>query len=88
MWTAVSQRAREAEMSDRHTLIEEEAGKVAEQGLNTLCEVAWELTTSHVAQSIFFVQLPTPFWEKRAPLRSRGRRDLFNENESPTENDL
>jgi sarcosine oxidase gamma subunit len=64
--------AREVEQSSRHTLIEE-AGEAAERGLNTLCKVAWELATCHVAQSIFSIQLPTPFWEKHAPLRSRGR---------------
>jgi hypothetical protein len=38
-----------------------------------------------VVQSIFSIQLPTSFWEKRAPLRSRGSHGLFTENESPTE---
>jgi len=75
------------ERSDQRTLIEE-AGEAAEQGQNTLCEVAWELATSRVVQSIFSVQLPTPFREKRAPLRSCGRRSLFNENESSTETSL
>jgi hypothetical protein len=42
-------KAREAERSDRRTLIEEEAGEAAERGLNTLCKVAWELATCHVA---------------------------------------
>jgi hypothetical protein len=81
---AMSQSVGEAKRSDRRTLIEE-AGEAAERGLNTLCEVVWELATSRVVQSIFSVQLPTSFWEKRAPLRSRGRRNLFNENESPIE---
>ena len=80
----MSWRAGEAERSDRCTLIEEEAGESDKRGLNTLCEVVWELTTSHVVQSIFSIQLSMPFWEKRAPLRSRGRRGIFNENESPT----
>jgi hypothetical protein len=77
--------AREVERSDRLTLIEEEAGERLSLGLNTLCKVAWELATSLVAQSIFSVQLPTPFWEKCGPLRLRGRQGLFNKNESPTE---
>jgi len=84
MWMVASQRAREVEWSDRRTLIENKMGEAAERGLNTLCKVVWELATSHVVQSIFFVQLPMPFREKRAPLRSRGRRGLFNENKSPT----
>ena len=88
MWTVASQRAREAKWSDRRTLIEDEAGDVAKYGLNTLYEVAWELTTSCVVQSILCVQLPTPFWEKRSLLRSCGRRGLFNENESPTKTGL
>ena len=88
MWTAASQRARETEWSDRHTLIEEEAGEVVEWGLNTLYEVAWELTTSRVVQSIFSIQFPMPFHENCAPLRLRERRGLFNENESPTETGL
>jgi len=58
------------EQSDQRMLIEVEAGEAAEQGLNTLREVVWELTTSRVVQSIFSVQLPTPFQDKRAPLRS------------------
>ena len=75
VWTVTSQRAREVEQSDQHTLIEV-AGEVAERGLNILYELAWELTTSHVVQLIFSVQLPTSFCEKRAPLRSCGRHGL------------
>jgi hypothetical protein len=48
VWTTASRRAREAERSDRRTLIEEEAREAAERGLNILYEVAWELATSRV----------------------------------------
>ena len=51
VWMAARQRAREAERRDQIPLFAEEAGKAAEWGLqlefiNTLCELAWELTTT------------------------------------------